>query len=224
MGFATVIAVCLFAQAGDTADYSINQWESHLLEWRWGLVDDRSECPRLLLVLKCHTPDHRVFELYMYDMYDIHHDIDELGGHRPWRTVRAWTGTYKMQARENHDRSISERLVQLNVDRYWLPVEPFKLCQLRRRADEHGLVVWRCDLHPADWPEELGLLHWREVRDFKPFLAELKVDLPTAPDPPESIRFLLRSNDVMRVGWWTIGTEYVLSPVWKWRRSLLPFE
>ena len=229
MGFATAIAICLFAQLGDSSEYSLNQWESRLLESRWTLIDPTADCPRLLLVLKHHPSDYRTFELYLYDWVD-----DELwrtieGPWRadvgPWRTVEAWTGTYKMQSRENHDRSISEKLVQLNVDQHWLSVDSSRLARIGMRVDEHGRVTRRCPRPRTEWIEELALLHWTEESDFKPFLAEMKLDTPAPaePIPAESVKFLLRSNDVLNVGWWTIGTQYALSPVQKWRRSPLPF-
>lgn len=214
MGLATVMALCLCGQIRYSSDDSLNQWESHLLEARWVLVDEATSTPRILLVFKCLTPDHRLFELYLYDRWD-----DE-----QVETVRAWTGTYKMESRENRDKSISEKLVRLNFDQHWVPVDGTKAIWIKDWMTRLGFVYWTRESDLIHWIEALQFLDWTEERDFKPFLAEFKIDGPTAaePIPPENIKFLLRSNDVKRVGCWVIGTQYVLSPVKKWRRASTP--
>ena len=210
MGIPTVLALCLCGQVRFSPDDSINQWESHLLESSWALNDPLSSGPRVLLVIKCLRPDHRIFQLYLYDRWE----------EGPCATVRAWTGTYKMESREYRENGIAEKIVRLNFEQYWLPVDGFKPNRIRAWMNEQDFVQRARDLTLFHWSEELDLLNWVEERDFKPFLAEMRVDgpKPDEPIPAEYVKFLLRSADVKKVGWWLTGTEYVLEPVRKWCR------
>lgn len=206
MGLAAVVAFCLCGQIRYSVEDSLNQWEQHLLETKWAVVDKLTGVPKMLLVIKCYTPDHRLFELYQYDRWD----------NEPEPTLRAWTGRYKMESRENRDKSMSEKIVRLNVDEHWLPVDGLKLAKTRNWMLSQGFVHWINEDHRFHWTEELDFLHWTEEQDFKPFLAEFKIE---PGDAPENVKFLLRSDDIKRVGWWVIGTGYQLEPVKKWRRS-----
>jgi len=216
MGFATVVAYCLLGQVPYVVEDSLNQWENRLIESRWILVDKTTKAPQILLVLKCFNPDQRMFELYMFGRG--HECQDRL-------SLRAWTGTYKMERREIASKGYAESLVRLKFDEHWLPVDPDKPARLRQWMTDLGLVSWTRERSEIRWLEDVHLLDWTEEIDFKPFMAELKLD--NVPSQSEyycdAIRFLLRSDDVRHVGWWQIGTDQVLAPVPKqsrWRTTL----
>jgi hypothetical protein len=216
MGFAGVVACCLLGQVPFALEDSLNQWENRLIESRWMLVDEATKLPQALLVLKCFHPDHRVFELYMFGRG---HECED----RLW--LRAWTGTYKMERREYASKGIVESLVRLKFEQHWLPVDPYKPDRLRRWMRETGLVEWARERYAVRWLEDVGLLDWIEEVDFKPFMAELKLDNVPSQSAYycDAIRFLLRSDDVKHVGWWPIGVDQVFTPVPKqsrWRTAL----
>jgi len=211
MGFVGIVAYCLLGQVPYVIDDSLNQWENRLIESRWILVDPATKAPQILLVLKCYNPDHRVFELYMFGRG--HECQDRLA-------LRAWTGTYKMERRERAREGYTESLVRLKFDEHWLPVDAYKPEWLRRWMTDFGMTRWSQERSELRWLEDIALLDWTEEMDFKPFMAEMKLD--NAPLGSEyycdAIRFLLRSDDVKHVGWWRIGTDLVLTPVPKQSR------
>lgn len=213
MNLAAVLTICLFGQVTYSLDDSLNQWENHLLESRWALLDKATEEPRVFLVFNCFTPDHRIFSLYLHDQWEGD----------AYRTVRCWTGTYKMESREKKDKSIVEKIVRLKCEQFWIPVDSDKPNKMRRWMAEQGYSRWLGEPEARHWTENLDFLHWTEEVDFKPFYAEFNMTPPSpATEPnvsPDCIHFFLRSDDVKKIGWWTIGTHYLMTPVKKWQRS-----
>ncbi len=204
MGFAVITALCLCGQDGFPKDDTLNQWESRLLESKWVLTDPATGVPHVLLVLRDYTPSHRIFQLTIY-----HH---EPGLNLPW--AETWTGTYKMEARKagdgNRGREDDIKLARLHADQYWLPVERNRPESIKNVLEARGLI---------DWTDEINYIDWLERKDFKPFFAELIFDAPFLRTLPElsggRVAFFLRSDEVTKIGWWNIGTTYVLSPVHK---------
>ena len=221
MNFAALLTVCLFGQITYSVDDSLNQWEDHLLESQWILKDPVTEEPRAFLVFKCFTPDHRIFALYLQDQWDGD----------SYRTLRCWTGTYKMERREKKieysekedTRPPAEIITRLKFEQFWIPVDSDKPNKMRRWMSEQGLTHWISEPDARHWSENLDVLHWTEEVDFKPFYAEFNLTPPSPITEPEvssdCLHFLLRSVDVKKVGWWPINTEHLLGPVKKWRRS-----
>ncbi len=213
MSFAAILTLCLCTQVTYSPEDSINQWENHLLEAKWALVDEVTGAPRLLLVMRCMRPDHRIFELYMYDWWDG----------TTVRTVDAWTGSYKMEARENRKTKLPEKFVRLEFEQHWSPVDVGKQQWLERWMTTQGYRRWIAEGDAAHWTEALSMLDWTEEIDFKPFFVQFKIDpapnTVVGPRSIESIKFRMMSDDVKKVGWWKLDDEFVLSPVKKWRRA-----
>jgi len=213
MSFAAILTLCLYGQVVYSPEDSINQWESHLLEARWALLDESTAAPRVLLVFRCLRPDHRVFELYMYDWW----------GNTTLRTVEAWTGTYKMEARENRKTEKPEKYVQLEFEQHWLPVDVGKQQWLEQWMSGRGYHRWLTEGDATHWTETLEMLDWTEGLDFKPFIVKFQLEPVTGsavgPQSIEGIRIRLLSDDVKKVGWWTLNEEHDMTPVKKWRRA-----
>jgi hypothetical protein len=218
MNLAAIVTVCLLGQVTYSVDDSLNQWENHLLEARWVLMDRVTDEPRVFLTFKCFTPDHRIFSLYLYDQWEGD----------AYRTVRCWTGTYKMESREKKDKTVVEKIVRLKCEQYWIPVDSEKPSRIRRWMSDgwmsdQGFTRWLTEPDSRHWTENLDFLHWTEEVDFKPFYAEFKLTPPSpkteADVPSDCIHFQLRSDDVKKVGWWIIGNDYLMTPVKKWLRS-----
>ena len=222
MGFAVAMALCLCGQTVYSSEDTLDQWESRLLESKWVLTDPVSGDPRIVLVLKCFSPDHRIFQLTLYNE----------GQDETLPRIQTWTGSYKMESRKatrnDVDTQDSVKLARLHADQYWVPVNPdlygapdrfrtgwaspdgFKPYCMRSWLKQRGLI---------HWTEEINYIDWSERIDFKPFYAELVFDAPfmwTEPlVHPEDCKFFLRSDAITHIGWWKIGTQYVLSPVKK---------
>lgn len=212
MGFAIAAALLLGGQGVYTSEDTLDQWENHLLESKWTLTDKETGAPRLVLVLKYFSPNHRIFELTMF------HDCTP---GKPW--VETWTGTYKTEARRSEDKKDDARdavkLVRLRAEQHWYPVdsEPYWWPPDGRGPAKVG--HWLLEKGLIHWTDIVSHIDWVERKEFKEFFAELIFDAPfmalESPIPPENVRFFLRSDEVKNIGWWQIGTEYVLSPVRK---------
>ncbi len=212
MGIAIAAALLLGGQVIYTSEDTLDQWENHLLESKWTLTDKETGAPRMVLVLKYFSPNHRIFELTMF------HDCTP---GKPW--VETWTGTYKTEARRSEDKTNDARdavkLIRLRAEQHWYPVdsEPYWW-----PPDGRGLAKvghWLLEKGLIHWTDILSHIDWVERKEFKEFFAELIFDAPfmalEPPIPAEDVRFFLRSDEVKNIGWWQIGTEYVFSPMRK---------
>ena len=222
MGFAVAMALCLCGQTVYSSEDTLDQWENRLLESKWVYTDPTSGAPRIVLVMKCFSPDHRIFQLTLYN-----EGIDDT---LPY--IQTWTGTYKMESRKatrnDTDSQDSVKLARIRADQYWVPVnanhcrwpgryipawsgsDGQQFCSMRQMLQARGLIHWTEDINYIDWSERI---------DFKPFYAELVFDAPfmwTEPlANPENVKLFLRSDAITHIGWWKIGCQYILSPVKK---------
>jgi hypothetical protein len=213
MGFAVVMALLLGRQDVLSSEDTLDQWENHLLESKWTLTDKESGAPRMVLVLKYFSADHRIFELTVFN------DCRREGV--PW--IETWTGTYKMEARRPEDKTSQAqdalKLVRLRAEQHWYPVDsaPYWWPPDGRGAAKVGPWLWERGL--IHWTELISNIDWVERKEFKEFFAELIFDAPfmaqEPPIAPDSVRFFLRSDEVKHIGWWQIGVERVFSSVRK---------
>lgn len=197
MGIVAVMSLWLCGQAPVLSERTLDQWENRLAETQWVLKDEVTGEPWMLLVLKHYPVNNRIFRLTMY------HPADRTVGPR----METWTGSYKMEARRASDDYDQDaiKLVRLQADRRWWPVNWIGRCDLVR-----PLLA----ANPMPWPASLVWVDWLEQDEFRPFFAELVFEAPFLPAAEEpQVQFLLRSDEVLGIGWWKIGTVYRFSPV-----------
>ena len=184
MGFAVVMALCLCGQEVYSTDDTLDQWESGLLESKWALTDRDTGAPQMLLVLKCLPPEHRIFELTMYNNatgpatpnIDVSpykpaakEDVPTIGPVprlEAWPKIEAWTGTYKMESRKASHNSMDNqeniKLVRLQVEQHWMPVDRQRLWWARIGGEN---PTQETSLEPTCLKDVLrgrGLIDWTD--------------------------------------------------------------
>ena len=214
MVLSVMMAIVLGGPGVFTVDDTLDQWEYHLLEHKWTMVDKHTGLPKLALTLRWLPGDHRVFELLMFNGPTNYPGA-------PW--VEAWTGTYKMEARRagdpKEDRKDAVKLVRLQVEQHWHPVDSAPYWWPERGQDPMNVGQWLYEKGRFPWYDLMYYVDWLERKEFKNFFAELIFDAPyfeqRPRQSPDNERFLLRCDAVKHLGWWQIGTMMELAPARK---------
>ena len=192
-----------------------------------GLPDPVTGEPHMLLVLKCFPPEHRIFELTMYN--------PRSGCYGP--RLEVWTGSYKMEARKANNNYLEQqdsmKLARIEADQHWVPLNrardwwpqderygwPAPAGDVGLLGGSDSLTGWLKSRGVLHWSDEIHDLDWAEHKEFKSFRVELVFDAPfmrpLSPATSEQVHFFLRSDDVKHVGWWKIGQMFTFSAIKK---------
>lgn len=214
MAFSMMMAFVLAGPGVMTPDDTLDQWEYHLLEHKWTMLDKNTGLPKLALTLRHFPGDHRIFELMMFN------DPTNYPG-APW--VEVWNGTYKTEARRSEDRKDERKdavkLVRLQVEQHWHPVDstPYWWPCGAREPRNVGQYLFETGRIP--WFDLVNYIDWQERKELKSFFAELIFDAPyfekIPRHAPDNERFFLRCDATKHIGWWQIGTLLELAPARK---------